>query len=219
MHTRRLVGAALLGYLGFNIAAVATGNAPGGDFDNAQVASYVSADRMVAQFTSGYLGFAAAIALMVAAVTARDWLADSARHLPAALVARLFAAAATVTAAGWTVTAGVPVAFAEGSIHVSHQVVYLVSEIGVLLAVAMPAMLVGAALVLLPTQREALPGWLRVTAPVAGVCGIAAPFYFPMPVYLLWVLVAAITLLARPGLQARSVEVPLHTDPKTAARA
>jgi hypothetical protein len=73
--------------------------------------------------------------------------------------------------------------------------VYTVTEIGNLLTVCGPAFFAGL-IALVLAVRSPLPGWLRAFAAVAGVCGLAAPMFFTLFVFVLWTVVAGIRLLA-----------------------
>jgi hypothetical protein len=101
---------------------------------------------------------------------------------------------------GAFVAGGVDVAMAEGhaSIRsgVSAPVVYTLTEIGNLLAVCGPALCMGVAALALAV-RGPLPTWLRVFSAIAGVCGVLAPYFFTYFVFLLWAVVAGLTLAAR----------------------
>jgi hypothetical protein len=100
--------------------------------------------------------------------------------------------------AGWFLVGGVAVAAAEGGRAVAgvpHPVIYVFTELGNLVAVCAPAFLVGIGALVL-AFRGPLPRALRVVAAIVGLCGIAAPLYFPMFVYFLGVLVVGIWFLA-----------------------
>jgi hypothetical protein len=56
-----------------------------------------------------------------------------------------------------------------------------------------PALCIGVAALIL-AARGRLPQWLRVFSVIAGVCGILAPLFFTYFVYVLWTIVAGITL-------------------------
>ena len=104
------------------------------------------------------------------------------------------AVAGTATSVvGAFVSGGVDVAMAEGGrtvqTGVPHPAVYLVTEIGNLLAVCSPALLVGVGAILL-AARTPMPRWLRAFTGVAGVCGVLAPFFFTLFVFVLWTVVA-----------------------------
>jgi hypothetical protein len=181
-------------------------NGPGGDYDDAAVARFISHDHMWAAFGYGYLGCVGAVALLVAGRHLRE-LAGSARDLVWALTI----AGATASAVGFFVVAGVAVSMAEGGATVRdsipHSVVYTFTETGNLLSVCLPALFVGLIGIVL-ARRADLPRWLRVFSTVAGVCGVLAPFFFTYFIYLLWVLVTGLFLALarnRQGVPAASL--------------
>ena len=186
-----------IGGIAFAIFGLATflafqSNAPGGDYEDAAVAKFISHDHMWVAFGYGYLGCVGAVALLVAGRSLRE-LAGPAHDVVWALTI----AGVTACAVGYFAVAGVAVSMAEGGAKVRdaipHSVVYTLTETGNLLSVCLPALFVGViAMVLARTAR--FPGWLRVFSVVAGVCGILAPFFFTYFVYLLWVVVAGLFL-------------------------
>ncbi|GAA1588629.1 MULTISPECIES: hypothetical protein [Kribbella] len=189
MHTiPRSAGLGLLGYgAGTAIAFLGSGS-PGGGYDDAGITRYITGSHAVAGFTLWYVGALSALGLVVFGTGLRR-IADQLRSLAIA------AAATSVT--GAFVSGGVLVAMAEGGepvrTGVPHPVIYTITEIGNLLAVCAPALLVGVVAIVL-AFRAGLPGWLRVFCLVAGICGVAAPFFFTYFVYLLWTVVAGATL-------------------------
>jgi len=92
---------------------------------------------------------------------------------------------------------------------IARPVIYLLTEIGNLVAVCGPAFCVGVIAVLLAV-RKAMPVPLRLVTALAGVCGIAAPVYFPMAVFWLWVIGFAIwaVLAAQPTMTSASTSAP-----------
>ena len=107
--------------------------------------------------------------------------------------------AGTATAVvGWFLVGGVAVAFAEGGqalVAVPHPVVYLVAEMGNLIAVCASAFFVGSAALVL-AARATLPRWLRIATYVAGVCGLLAAFFFPIFLFWLWAIALGIWTIA-----------------------
>ncbi|MGZ4597121.1 MAG: hypothetical protein ACXV2H_05815 [Actinomycetes bacterium] len=197
--SRRLAGFGLLTFALGTFTALTLANAPGGDYEAAQVADYVSSGRRVTELATGYLGLLAALGLAVFVTRVRPMVESASSRAIGDLFGTLGVGAATVAAVGWTVTAGIPVAFAEGGdrIVVAAPTVYVLSEIGVLLNLATPAILMGVAIIVLAVRAGALvPSWLRVATVVAGVCGVAAPFFFPYFVFLLWAVVTGVWCVA-----------------------
>jgi hypothetical protein len=193
--TRR-AGLAALAFTVTTFAAVALTGTPGGDYEPSQVASYISSGHHVPAFIGGYLGLAGALALIVLTASLRRQLPVTA---PAAgdAVWGLGVAAAATAVVGWSLAAGIPVAYAEGGqaghqLAVSSSTIYVLGEVASLASFAVPAILVGAALLIVAARLDTLPAWLRRTTYVAGVCGIAAPFFFPYFLFLLWGIVFGI---------------------------
>jgi hypothetical protein len=94
----------------------------------------------------------------------------------------------------------VDVAMAEGGsavpAGVPHPVVNTITEIGNLVSWCAPALFVGIVAILV-SRVPTLPRWLRIFSTVAGVCGILAPFLFTFFLYLVWVLVFGVALVAK----------------------
>ena len=205
MNNRQAGGTALLVY-GLATSFAFMTNAPGGDYVESNVAQFIAPGRMWTAFGLAYLGILGALAALVFGHYIRDEV-GSARGLFSGL-----AVAATATSlVGWFLTGGVAVAMAEGGPAVRgavpHPVVYTLTEVGNLLAVCAPALCVGVAAFLL-AARSALPRWLRVFSVVAGVCGVLAPFYFTYMLFVLWTVVAGVTLV----VAGRRAPAPVHVE-------
>ena len=196
----RSAGAGLLVYgLGVTAAFMAVG-APGGDYESSGITGYVASSHWPAAFALSYLGAFAALGLLVFGHALRSLGGTVGELVWGAAIA-----GTAVSVVGGFVTAGLDVAMAEGGravqTGVPHPVVYTVTEIGNLLSVCGPAFFAGV-IALVLAARSSLPAWLRVFAGVAGVCGILAPFFFTLFVFVLWTIVAGVTLLAqRPSAQ------------------
>jgi hypothetical protein len=208
MDTRRAGGAALIVYgLGTFIAFM--DNAPGGDYQEHDVARFISPGHMWAAFGLAYLGVVGALALLVFGTRMRREVGSA-----GGLLWGLTVAGTATSIVGWFVTGGVAVSMAEGGPAVrdaiAHPVVYTLSEVGNLLAVCSPALCVGVAAIVLAV-KAGLPTWLRVFSVVAGVCGILAPFFFTYFVFVLWTVVAGVAFIAS---RRRAVAtVPLQGSP------
>jgi hypothetical protein len=205
MNNRRTGGIALLVY-GLATAFAFMSNAPGGDYNDPNITQFIAPGRMWIAFGLAYLGILGALAALVFGHYMRDEV-GSARDVFSGL-----AVAATVTSlVGWFLTGGVAVAMAEGGPAVReavpHPVVYTLTEVGNLLAVCAPALCIGVAAVLL-AARSGLPRWLRSFSVVAGVCGVLAPFYFTYMVFVLWTVVAGVTLVVAGRRASAPVPAP-----------
>lgn len=196
----RAAGIGLIVYaVGVVIEAVFSG--PGGDYEPAGVASFVSAGNRPLAFATGYLGLFTALGLLAFAAGLRPRLRRGGDMFWAL---GIIATASAVV--GWVLSRGITVAFAEGGQVVQHgvsgPVVYTLSEVANLTAACAPALCLGVMAWQLAGEA-ALPRWLRMFSRVAGVCGMLAAFYFPLPVYLLWMLVLGgwIVAKSRPARQ------------------
>ncbi|HET8614067.1 MAG TPA: hypothetical protein VFL94_00980 [Actinomycetales bacterium] len=201
---RRSAGTGLLVYaVGLVVEAALAG--PGGDYKPADVASFVSAGSRVTEFATAYVGWFSALGLLVFAAGLRPRLP---RHGDTFWALGVIATACAVV--GWVLSRGITVAFAEGGPAVQHGVsgplVYTLSEIANLVAVCAPAFCLGVMAWQLAAEAG-LPRWLRVFSRAAGACGMLAAFYFPMPVYLLWLLVLGGWLVAQtPRVRQRAAK-------------
>jgi hypothetical protein len=204
---RRTAGLGLLVYGIGTVAALMAIGSPGGDYSGRDVAAYVSSGHRVAAFALAYLGAFAAVGLLVFAHRMRDELGAAGR-----IVWGLAVAGTATAVAGWFVVGGVAVAAAEGGTAVAsvpHPVIYLFTQIGNLVAVCGGAFFTGL-IALVLAARGPLPTPLRIASAVAGVCGIAAPFYFPMVVFWLWVLVVGIWAVV--STAPRTQRTPAQTE-------
>ena len=190
MTITRGAGTALLVYgIGTTVGYFGAGG-PGGDFEPATIAGYTAPSHYAAAVGLWYLGAFAALALIPFARELRKvggWLGDT--------LWGIGIAASCTSVVGAFLGGGLVTALWEGGTEVRQglpqPVVYTMSEVANLMALCGPAFFVGAAAILLGV-RGPLPTWLRVLSVVAGLCGILLPFYFTIPVYLLWVLVFGI---------------------------
>ncbi len=193
----RAAGIGLMVYgIGTFVGGMNSG-APGGDYESSLVTSYIRQGHWVPAFALWYLCALSALALLV--VGSRlprtgDWLGD--------VLWGLAVAGAAVSIVGAFVGGGVEVAMAEGGhavqAGVPHPVIYLITEISILLAVCGPALTVGVGAVLVAARTAMPTGW-RVVTVLAGVCGVLAPLYFTYFVFVLWTIAVgiAMTVLAR----------------------
>jgi hypothetical protein len=202
--SRRAAGWGLLAYAVGTFVVMANAG-PGGDYEPTKVAAFVAEGHKWAAFGVAYLGMFAAVGLLVFTLGAGSLL-GSGREL----FRGLGIAATTSAVIGWFLSGGIAVAFAEGGhpvhVGVSGPVVYTLSEVANLVAVCAPAFCLGLMAWQLAVAGE-LPRWLRGFGAVAGLCGILAAFFFPLPIYLLWMLVLGGTL-AR-GRRTARVETPV----------
>lgn len=194
--------------LGTTVAFLALG-APGGDFEPTTIASYISSGHWPAAFGFAYLGALCSIGLVLFGRGVRTVLGGALGDVAWAL--SIAGCAASVV--GAFVTSGLDVAMAEGGTAVqagvSQPVVYMVTEIGNLIAVCGPAAFAGV-IALMLAARGPMAAWARPVAAVAGVCGLAAPWFFTYFVFVLWAIVAGgAVLLARPARTGATLQESL----------
>jgi hypothetical protein len=161
-------------------------NAPGGDYEDSMVSSYISSGHRWTAIALAYLGAFAALGLLPFAARMRRELRSGGD-----LFWGLSVAATSASVVGWFLLGGIPVVMAEGGTALAglpHDVVYALSEVSILVAVGASSFLVGAAALVL-AARAPLPGGLRVFTVVGGVCGLAASFFFPIFIFWLWAIV------------------------------
>ena len=201
--SRRAAGLGLLAYGIGTFLTMALIGSPGGDYSSSGVARYVSAGHRTTAFVMAYVGAFAALGLLVFARRMRDELGAIGRTVEG------LAIAGTATAVtGWFVVGGVAVAAAEGGAAVqgvAHPVVYMLTEIGNLVAVCGASFFAGL-IALVLAVRGPVPVPLRALLALAGVCGIVAPTYFPMAVYLIGILALAAWCLASRVPEPRAVQ-------------
>lgn len=205
MNIPRTAGIGLLVYaIGVTACFVGAGG-PGGEYDATGVAGYVDPSHYPQSIALWYGGALAALGLLAFGHGLRrlgGWLGETLWALTVAGLA--------ISVVGAFVGGGLVTALAEGGAPVQagipHPVVYAISEIANLLALCGPAFFVGVAAILL-AARGGLPRWLALFSAVAGVAGILLPFYFTIPVYLIWALVFGIRLVMR-GSGPTEVRIP-----------
>lgn len=205
----RSAGIGLLVYAVGTTVGFAGAGGPGGDYEPEMVAGYVDPSHYATSLGFWYLGALAALGLLA--------FGRGLRRLGGAVGETawgLSVAGAAISVVGAFVGGGLVTALAEGGDTVRkgmpHPVVYAISEIGNLLALCGPGFFVGVVAILL-AARAALPRWLAVFSVVAGVCGILLPFYFTIPVYLVWTLVFGGRLVVRGSRHAEESGVVLST--------
>jgi hypothetical protein len=202
---RRSAGIGLLLYVVALIAAFVN-SGPGGDYEPAGVRAFMSSGHRPVAFAMFYVGAFAAIGLLVFAFGARDRLRQ---HGEIFWALGIIATACSI--AGWVLSSGLAVAFAEGGqsvrAGVPGPVLYTLSEVANLMLACAPAFCLGV-MGLMLAWRGALPTWLKVFTVAGGVCGMLAAFYFPLPIYLIWLVALGIWVARSP--QPRALAVPLQ---------
>jgi hypothetical protein len=205
----RSAGIGLLVYAVGTTVGFAGAGGPGGDYEPDVVAGYVDPSHYATSIGFWYLGALAALGLLV--------FGHGLRRLGGVVGETawgLSVAGAAISVVGAFVGGGLVTALAEGGDAVRqgvpHPVVYTISEIGNLLALCGPGFFTGVVAILL-AARAGLPRWLAVLSVVAGICGILLPFYFTIPVYLVWALVFGGRLVRRGTRRSEGADVVLST--------
>lgn len=205
----RSAGIGLLVYAVGTTVGFAGAGGPGGDYEPDVVAGYVDPSHYATSIGFWYLGALAALGLLV--------FGHGLRRLGGVVGETawgLSVAGAAISVVGAFVGGGLVTALAEGGDAVRqgvpHPVVYTISEIGNLLALCGPGFFTGVVAILL-AARAGLPRWLAVLSVVAGICGILLPFYFTIPVYLVWALVFGGRLVVRGTRRSEGADVVLST--------
>jgi hypothetical protein len=191
--SRRTAGLGLLAYAIGTPVAFLTIEAPGGDYEDSIVTSYISSGHRVTAIALAYLGAFAALGLLPFAARMRSELRSGGD-----VFWGLSVGAVAASVVGWFMLGGIEVVIAEGGTALAglpHDVVYALSEMSILVAVCASSFLVGAAALVLAT-RAPLPGALRAVTIVGGVCGLLAAFYFPIFIFWLSAIVLGVWTLA-----------------------
>jgi len=207
---RRVAGAGLLVYAVGTFAGFAAAGAPGGDYSDSLVRTYIASSHWPTAFALSYVGAIGVLGLLVFGSRMRAYLGSFGD-----LLWGLTLAGTATSVVGWFLTGGVAVSMAEGGhqvqVGVPHPVIYTLTEVGNLLAVCSPAFFIGVAAIVLAV-KGGLPGWLRGFSVIAGACGILAPFFFTYFVFVLWTLTFSVWAIAtgrRTGAAAAPVQASL----------
>jgi hypothetical protein len=191
--SRRTAGLGLLVYAIATPVAFLGIGAPGGEYDESMITSYISSGHRATAIALAYLGAFAALALLPFAARMRSELRSGGD-----LFWGLSVAGVAASVIGWALAGGIPVVFAEGGGSVagmSHDVVYALGSLSMVVAVIASAFLVGSAALVL-AARAPLPGAIRVLTAVGGVAGLVAGFFFPVFLFWLWAIALGVWTLA-----------------------
>src|SRR3954469_20181081 len=130
---RRTAGLGLLAYgIGTPVAFMGIG-APGGDYEDGIVTSFVSSGHRATAFALAYLGALAALGLLPFAARLRSELRSGGD-----VFWGLSVGGVAGSVVGWVRLGGIEVVFAEGGTALAglpHDVVYALSEMSILVAV------------------------------------------------------------------------------------
>jgi hypothetical protein len=187
MDARRSAGIGLAGYGLLTLVAMFGVGVPGGSYEPDKVSAFLSADHFPAAAAFGYVGVLASFGLLVFARGVRSLAGSSAD-----VVWGLGIAATAAGVVGAVASAGIAVAAAESGSPVRDgvplPVVQMLGEVTGLVFACVPALFAGV-IALVLARRSVLPTWMRVLSGVAGVCGVLAPAFFTLFLFVLWSLV------------------------------
>ena len=188
-------------------AANVVGGAPGGNYVEADVASYVGASHFPIVIATGYLAVLGVVGLICLIAYLREVIgAQPDRAIEANIFWGTGIASAASFAVGWGLVTGIAVAAAEGGSGASipHPVTYVLSDTFINVLFGSGAILLGFALIaLMLGSRGILPNWLRWVSLVAGVLALTAPFFFASPAVPIWGIVVGVWLVVRGRVQNR----------------
>ncbi|WP_370615254.1 hypothetical protein [Mumia sp. Pv 4-285] len=172
----------------------------GGNFHESEVQAFVEGRHRNLDFALYTVGALTSMGLIVFGWAVRDRV-----DRVGGWVWGLSVAGVATAVSGLCVLGGFQVAMAEGGAQAQEiplSVAYTIGTIGHLFAGPAPALFVGTIALLLAAKAE-MPGWMRVFTVLAGVCAITAALYFTAAVYLLWLLVFGIWVVAHRRPSAR----------------
>jgi hypothetical protein len=173
------------------------GGAPGGNYDEATVAQYVSIGHFPSVVITGYLALFGVVGLICTLAYLRD-LIEAGNKMVASIFWGIGLASAASFAVSWGLVTGVALAAAEGGSNASvgHQVTYVLSDASLNVLFGSGGILLGAALIALTlATRDQLPNWLRWVTLIAGVLATGAPFFFPAVAIPVWAIVIGVWLM------------------------
>jgi hypothetical protein len=187
--------------------AVTVGNAPGGNYGEADVANYVSIGHLPTVIVTGYLALFGVLGLIGLLAYLREAISVGPDHK---LAASIFWGAGLVSAAslavGWGLVTGIAVAAAEGgsanpgntvAASIPHPETYMLSDTSLNVLYGSGGILLGFALVaLMIGSRGTLPNWLRWLTLIAGVLAVGSPALFPAFAIPIWGVVIGVWLIA-----------------------
>lgn len=208
MNSRRTAGLGLLIFGVGTLTAMITAKVPGGAYEPDKVSAYIAQGHALQSFLIGYVGVAAALALLAFGHGIRHELPRFGETVWALSV---IGAATSIT--GWFLGIGVVVSTTEGGPQITAgiplPVAHTIGEIAGLLGGCAPALCVGVVAVML--WSSTFPMWLRACSVIAGACGILAPLYLTMFAFVLWTLIAGAWMTAtanRTGQTEPELPVP-----------
>lgn len=194
MLKTRPAGISAAAFAVLTVVAAILESPPGGNYSQGDVDSFISSGHRPLVLAGVYVAIAAGIALMSLVLQVYRATAPGPRQL---VVAGAGALAAVAFPIGLAVSAAVPIGLMVGGSKApvpASGTTFAFSQAGNAVTMGVGATCLGIALI---AGAVAFTGWLRVSAYVAGVCGVLSPAWFPFLLMLLWTLVAGIVLAAR----------------------
>jgi hypothetical protein len=207
----RLAGLGGIAFGVLTVVGLEVGSAPGGNYGEADVATYVGIGHLPTVIVTGYLAMLGVLGLICLLAYLREAIAAQPDR---AIAANIFWGAGIASAAsfavGWGLVTGIAVAAAEGgsAAAIPRPVTYMLSDTFINVIFGSGAILLGFALIaLMLGSRASLPSWVRWVSLIAGVLAVTAPFYFASPAVPLWGIVVGIWLLVARRVQVRVAPV------------
>jgi len=202
-----LAGVGAIAFAILTVVGIVVGGAPGGNYDEKDVANYVSIGHLPAVIVSGYLALFGVLGLICLLAYLRKAIsAQPDRELAAAFFWGAGLTSAASLAVGWGLLTGIAVAAAEGGsanpgnvgavATISHAETYMLSDTIINVLYGSGGILFAFALMALAwASAGVLPRWLRWLSGIIGVLALGTPAYLPSFVIPIWFVVIGIWLI------------------------
>jgi hypothetical protein len=201
-----------LGGLAFGIlafVAMLVAAPPGGNYKVSDVTSFLAKGHRPAVFLSVYLMLIAVVGLALLLARLRTAIEGSRETLFWGF--SLASVAAWLIGYALVVATPAALAFSGGKLSgsaVSPQTAYIFSEAGYAVMYGAGGMLLGVALIVFALGRVAVPGWVRLSVALAGICALAGIAWFPFFVVYLWAVVVGVWALLPARASAQQSAAP-----------
>jgi hypothetical protein len=203
--------AAALGALAFGIltfVAFMLANPPGGGYSAHDAANYVTSGHRPVVFVSMYLILVTGIGLLLLLARLREAILGGRSRV----FWGLGVAAVSAWIVGYALVVATPASYAFGgasNLHLTNDVIYVLSESGWAIMYGAGGTLLGCALLTFALGPVTAPAWVRWSTLVAGIAAIAGIAWFPFFLVYIWAIVLGLWLLvadrgraAAPAVQA-----------------
>lgn len=194
-----LAGVGAMAFSILTAVALTVGGAPGGNYDQAAAADYVSIGHFPTVVVTAYLALLGVVGLICLLAYLRETISlDPDRKLAASIFWGAGLASAASFGVGWGLVSGIALAAAEGGSGASipRPETYVLSDTSLNVVFGSGGGLLGFALIaLMVASGRIFPGWLRWITLVAGVLAITAPAFFTAPAIPIWGIVIGVWLL------------------------